>query len=623
VRYAFLILILLPILAWGDITISSLPYTCNQADSTYVLSGNLTCNNGDAITISAANITIEGGGDTIWFNLEDSSGTGVNGGGVWGLYLNDVDGCVVESLTIIEDTANDTLGEWAQGIRVGGNDKFTIRDCNVHVKSPNSMNVYCEGATMLLIDGGNYTNYCRSYNNRKDFYSLSIYLHIQGETYQNTDSAYNYKVTGIRIDTCFHGGISVAGISEVSYCTLTVDSRNTRYSYPSGCDTCNSSNSYAIHQTQGDGSPRVHHNICSTGTEAFGGRGIAFGEIATWATDAGIFRCDSNRIYVHRGLDETDGWGLRGYGLRLRSYRNLDSVYIHDNNIYVETKIDTTGSDSSIAYGGAVGLSFSSHGNHWRVYNNHIVAYADSNTYQDNWGNVVAFLIETSDSAGHRDRLSYDNYYGSNGVVIKMNSAYGGGEWGQGSGWKFLRDTLDRYGTSTYSDADDFDGAITSGWYTFNQDSVIIQDVIFTNDDSVHFDVGQAADRELQRIRSVKFLIEDSSGYASDGADYVVIDSSGNGDTVLSGTTGATGLIQDHVTYFFNVWDGDSHEDTTYNDFIIRAIKDNDTVWDTLHITDTTQIQGDSVTATLTFTNLSASNYINISGSTLKGVTIK
>jgi len=628
----FLAILLLAVSVMADTEITSLPYTCSTPGETYYLTQNLTADY-RAITISAANITLDGDSNTIYFNCADSVGVD-RGSGVWGIFLSDVNGCLIQDLILIEDNVDDTLGEWATGIRIGGNGGFTLQDCDVHCRSDNSIEVYGEGAEMNLIDGGNYTSYVRGYDNRMTFTANCIRLTDQAGAYQNTTQDYNYKITGVTIDSCPHTGIEVHGKSEVSYCNVTVDARNDKYTYPSDADTKSSTNAYALMQSAGTGTVRFHHNTVRSGNNHFGGRGIAFGELAPIATSNGIFECDHNDVNIHRGIGQygTEGWGQAGYGIRTRSEgSSLDSLFIHDNTVYVEVRDSTyaavadSGYDSSYSKSGS-GMVIAVHGTALRIWNNDVKVYVNPNWHGNNSGYHYALQIYYGGGiyAGSDDGMSYDNKYWSNGTAICLGGDNGGVTWGSGDSMTFLRDNICWGAPDTSIFTDHWDQAAAVIWGYSTQPAVndiIFQDVIWTYSDS--FDLSECSESAyIYEYRSLLDTVFDSTGYVSNGANYWVVN--GLDSTVASGTTGADGLIEDSVCYYLHYWTGSEYSDTAYNPFIITATKDNDTIADTLDIYSGTAVEGDSVTATLTFTALSPSpSYNQISGTFFQGLEIR
>jgi len=640
VKY-FLSIFLLAVSVMADTEITSLPCTLSVARETYYLNTDLYCETGasfygsrpTAIIIADSGIILDGQNHTVYFNLSDDSAE-------WGMYPADVPACSVLNLTIEQDTGKGGgCGVWNQCIRVGGTTGgFTLSNCNVHARGNNSSGVWAEGIVGLNIEGGNYTSYVDSFTERTSndvaciravvarAPSFTAYWYVNDSSIE-----YNVRVAHITIDSFPHTGINVEGKYFIDSNTINGDAHNDFYPYPegSGVDKHSSEDAFAIGADWGQGYRHIVGNTITSGSNHRGCRGMYIGhDSSAISHDSSATHCliiADNDVTTHIGWGEESDWDLDGFGIRLRGYTSeyLDNACIYNNNIYVEANGDTT--DLTITEG-AVGFNLSFSGTGLRVYDNNVRVFYDTTGFNstENYLRVYALQLYTGLNAKDTDNIIYDNYLSSNSIGVLLGGDNGACEYfGSGKNTLFLRNTIvvDSPGIAWISNRNDDSGAIATETHGCYAQNIIFQDMLYPYDSLIMLDPSGTDSTELRHRRSVKFLIEDSSGHASNGASYTVINDSG--DTVLSGTTGATGLIQNHLDYYITAYVS-SQVDTAYNPFIITATKDNDTIADTLDIYSGTAVEGDSVTATLTFTALSPSpSYNQISGTFFQGLEIR
>jgi hypothetical protein len=546
------------------ITINSLPYTCNTPWDTLIVGGNLSAGTG-AITFSAGvhDVYLKGRGRTITFNT-----SGANG--VSGIIFNNGSYNVkMESLTVVQSSAT---GSTNTGIMLSGPHDIKILDCNVHVKGPDSKNVLHPSTTPsynVEIRGGNYTSFVNSFSSRCSNGAAVMILDYPDTTRGN----YNYWVHNVVIDSCPHTGILIYGKSWVDSCTIWGNAHNDRYTRPSGNTCWSADNPYLVALDKGMPGARITYNTLRARTGREGARGIMVQNVKATAADPAVLAY--NDIRVSNGPSDYEGARDETRGIRIRDiqegwFRFTQYVYVHHN--YVETVADNQTSTGHIGRG-AMAFQFSAesgntHGN--RFFENTFIAMADTLHYADETGYVYANSPEIFNTQPY-DNISSNNRQVSNGSVLAL------GAWNGGTSvWTSVGDTME-WRWPGYRNGDGFRAMVGVGSNGYNSYDNVIRDPVIlggSEDDVLNFDTSPGVEKELFFQRNLTVNVIGNNGLPVSGATVTVTNQYNR--VVLNATSNSQGQVTGIVNYNYDRWIGNSHSDSVYNNFTIKARKNAD-----------------------------------------------
>lgn len=576
---------------WSDaaypytVTISSLPYTVNQDSTLYVINSDLsTLTNG--IYIDAVSYTkIKGNGHILTF---DAGGNG----GAYGMRLRGSDHVVIENLTIEQaaTTGHDygnTGGPDVIGFILGPNNHTLIKDCNVHVRGHSSIcldgaygdapfDSWAEGVkTDIEIDGGNYTSYVQSFNNR--MHNDAAVMKLDCKPFVQPEQ-YNFYVHNVTVDSACHVGIGAMDVAWFEYNDVTIDAHN---------EMPNTSwaNAHAIAGGNLAAGSRFRYNTVRTGNNHYGGRGMYFDySVGTAAAPIDI---SYNDIRVSSGYT-TENSAARGMRIRwgcfyMRVHHNYIEVYADDDPATQQISDEAHG-----IWFTEVGEEGSALGSFNEIYNNTIkVIWSGSTSTRPT--HVGALFIENyRDPAkpfGNGNR-SYHNRLISNVHPLLLGEINGGCEE-----WTSYQDTIE-WALPHMTDGYSISGAVTVGYYNGPSDDNRIIDPIFVN--ATANDVVQGGNYGSAYVmRSVELAVEGTNDLPVSSATMhiwprqAIADSSNLSAAVCAKTTGANGLVLDTLPYLYRRWSGGSLvAESTYNDYRVRVAKDTDETWARMTLTD-------------------------------------
>ncbi|MDH4157354.1 MAG: hypothetical protein OEW00_08775 [candidate division Zixibacteria bacterium] len=569
-----------PDMAYPDtITITSLPYTCNQGYTVYMLSGNLSSNDGGIRIYDRDYIKIAGRGDTITFDTDHS-------GGVVGIEISGgSDHIVVESLTVNQfRTSSPVLygsygGSDATGIMLGRTEYVKLLHCNVHSTGHSSRGVDGESGGRdkqgIEVYGGNYTNFSNSFNGRMSNEVAAIWM---GETVcKYSPETYHSYIHNVTVDSSAHACILIGGIAIVEHNKVTVDAHNER-------PDVSWANAHAIADA-GFAWPgsRFNHNIIRSGTNHYGGRGMYFNFAA--GTPDNVVEMAYNDIRMTCGYSG-DGENPAARGVRIRW--GCFNLRIHHN--YIELSADddpATQYRSDEAHGiwfGAIGEENSDISSFNEIYNNtvKVMWYGADNTAKRVTPLVVEQIRDPNQPFGNGN-VSYYNRFISNFRVIQM------GEVNEGCDeWLSYRDTIE-YVSPHYRGGYGFLGAVGVGaaGYTCTDNRLV--DPVFINtgtDSDALTNRSGGGTKSINVRRTLAAAVEGNNGLPVTGASVCiwprqsVADSSRIDRAVVNKLTGTGGLVIDTLSYIFKQWIGPSlTSDSVYNDYRICVSKNADTNW--------------------------------------------
>ncbi len=565
--------VILSSMAYGaQRTISSLPYAISSSSDTLVLSNNLsTTGSGIIIPAGIHDIYIRGRGDTVTFN------TG-GGNSVYGIDMGDGSAnrpynIKIDSLTIIQHSA---AGSYCDGIRVRGVHDVQIYDCNVHVKGFDCIGIEHTSTVFrtynLEIRGGNWTSFVNAFSNRCQNSAAVMKLGYGSVG----EGDYNYWVHNVVIDSCPHTGILVYDKSYVDSCVLWGNAHNDNYTRPSGGVCWSADNPYMIGLGFAQPGSRATYNTirCRDGYE--GGRGIILSACDGTAADPIVIAY--NDVRVSNGPSDDDGQRPATRGIRLREgepgqMAYLKHVRVHDN--YVEVKADTLSSTTHIGSEAAAfqSMNFYDETTDVQVYNNTFVAIGDTTGgFGDGWGGVYASASD-GDSRGS-DLISYNNHYVSNGTVIGLSAI--GPNGGVGN-WSFVSDTLE-WLEPKFANGYDWKGVVGIGYAGTVAINNIIRDVVYVGYDggldSNAMNFSGVGTKDALHQKTLIVYIYGNNDLPVPGASVWAVNN--YGDSVLAGTSNSQGFVAGVVNYDYDRWVGTTHYDSVYNDFTLKAKKDND-----------------------------------------------
>lgn len=586
-----LFLLLLAGSAWGaQVSLSggTTRYVASSND-TVTISGTIVSYTGQWFrTASVSNVFIDGQGDTVIFNTEDTSGTN-DDNAFPGWSMSTVSNIVCSGLTIIQ---NSNGGTWNSGVEMYTAKHIRFVDCNMHMKGNNSKGTRMpsggSGNFMIEIDGGNWTSFVNGFTNRCQNDASIIEFRCQGECADSSllENYYSLWVHNIVVDSCPHVAINTPGRAIIDSNYFRINAHNDVYSYPSGEVCWSADNAYAIRLSRLLQGSHIFDNDIGVVSSYEGGRGILIEAATGTSTDPILVY--NNIIDVSQGPSDYIGGGGTAYGFRGRQdmddWTPSEHVHIYNNDITVRADDDVATTHIGTS---AMGLFFSdadegnnsSFGDSCLIYNNTVTVYGDSTNMTDGEGEVIAFGTEILGSGrGHK---SYNNRFRSNHTVTQFGEFNGGGD-----GWISLADTIEWYGSDhpyhNYNQTGDTAiMALGNTGGTENCTANVIIDPIFipsnVTEDEIR-NVRSGGDKDITLKATITMTVIGNDDLPIQNALCSLW--TGNDTTlVMSGVADENGEVSDTITYFFKSWSGTTPNHTDYNGpggFVFKAIYSGD-----------------------------------------------
>ncbi len=549
--------------------ITSLPFTITTGhnNDTLYMSGNLSAA-GNAITIDAGvtGFYLRGKGDTITFNTDE-------GNGAYGIEFNSNTYFKIDSLTIIQYSAQGTN---CVGMRiVGGTHDAQIYDCNVHVKGKDCNNIYHTSSTRSYnfeIFSGNWTSFSDSFTNRCQNSGAAIiggYASITGQ------GDYGYWIHKVTIDSCPAVGIYADEKSLIDSNTVYVNAHTDVYDYPSGQTCWSADNSWGIVLASAMPGARVMGNYVRVRSNHEGGRGITLGD--PQGSESEPIDVSYNDVLVTQGRSDYEGATPFTHGIEIEpddANAGINWLNIHHNRI--ETYVDTLASTThvpAIGYALSIVLDIINGNNHdINIYNNTVIANGDTrgNNFASGVGRAAAFNLISDDTVN--SILSYNNRYVSNSVCWSFGRAAA-----QSNYTISIGDTLE-WNNPHYGD---YLGTNESGPIVFTEGQNSLDhyfiDAVYTGDNNhpdSTADTYAGGTKIVFHQKTLRVYVYGNNDFPVPGASVWAVNN--YGDSVLVGTSNSQGFVAGIVTYDYDRWDGAAYYDSLYNDFTLKAKKDND-----------------------------------------------
>jgi hypothetical protein len=344
---------------------SDLPYIVGTGDSvTFTGTRAVTNTGGLYVRDGATNVLINLGTDTLVFGANNSDnnygirvarslgatqnvvikggwvihGGNDNSNGNACVELAGCNGVLIDSVSTI---INGTNGKCITSVPLEGR---AINATNGSTTSWRSTNRNIE------IRGGTHKSYVTGYTSRCSYDGAVI--HLAAKDVGIAGSEYNYKVHGLKVENAPCQGIVVYGVAEIYGCSVTVDSRNFMYTYPSANFCYSAANAYGILARLVDAGSKFYDNVLLAGDTYYGADG-GFEVEGCLGTSSKPIEFYNNYINTHRGWDVHYGFNVQSKGFKMRradEYNYTNSEYysanrhikIYNNEIYLYSHTDTT-----------------------------------------------------------------------------------------------------------------------------------------------------------------------------------------------------------------------------------------------------------------------------------------
>lgn len=599
---------------------------------TVTISGTSVSYTGSVMELSSdTGIFIDGQGDTIIWNTEDSSGTDKESNAFWLMKSRWSRDIVCSAVVFIDN------GGGSYNWMFWGHDTRWIHfiDCKFLVKGRNSGIITWPSLTNNNCWGWRFER-CEFESEVDSFTSRCANDASIGALrceYDCPDSSVLEGYYTIWYDSCTvtkwpHSAISLIGRSLVDTCNVWGQAHNDEYTSPSGNMCYSADNAYLI----GGAALLPGTRIVGCSLRVYsadpqeGAQGIILEGPQGSATDRIVVK--GNYIDVSQGPSDYEG-GAAGWGFRIRHNSTTDQPprYVDVCSNYVKITVDTLSSTAHIGEQGAA-LYFTdgandyaadSTGDSCRFYNNTFVCIADSAS-DNSGGEMDANAIRLEMRPASQGNRWYDNRIVSNGVGVQL-----GGTNGRATGFHSERDTFEllthQYVTNGVPDTavSLYLGVGTSTWEWL--DNTVIDPYWIGGDEDVAVTAWEDNNTPAEVFFDVHAVItvQDSNGSVVENASVFMVDAYSDTTT---GTSNASGLCSLLVSYDYKDWSSGG-SDSTYNNYSIKAAYDGDTAT----TTQTVDWAAKSWTLTLADTDIGASEPAattrKISGATITGGTVR
>jgi len=540
-----------------------LPYAASSNDSIQIDGDHITAS-GTAITASSVNnVYFDFGTDTLEF------GSG-GGNSAYGIDFQNAHDCIVSGGTIMRAvgySADDGTSNHAIYMH-GTCYNMTFNDADLITDGHDGHCVLGYGPHyMVHFNGGTWRSDSRSFSDRHTYTGAVAWLGTPGSS-----GDYDYWVEHVTVENgpC-QGIISISALIIIDSCTITVDHTNIG---PSGSNA----NQYAILLTGAHPGTQIINNHIISGSNRGGSRGILI-ENSNGSSDSHIL-VRNNTLDAHNGPDaESSGGSLRSIRLRSIDGGTVSYVDIFSNLIY--TTADTNDATTHIGQE-ALGLDikmYSSTGSaahHIRVDSNTVYSRSLS---QGTWSKAAAVYaygsVDTSGCSFSHNEL----YFCDHGLhLADEGNGIASRDFLYDSNTVTIMDTT----VATGNDSLVLDSDLETwhiGVYSGDQIPTATGNVALDNEyfngalpTDINFNPGAPGAGDLTLKRTLNLYVKDTSSLPIEGASVWAINN--YGDTVLSGTSSAAGLVSGAVTWYYDHSTGT--DSTAFNDFTLKALKGSD-----------------------------------------------
>lgn len=607
-KYLFaLLLLVLPGWAYGAgpteavdtsiLTSDSLPLTVATSNRIYLTSGNISsATDGIIFGNSSNNVSLHLGDDTLFFG----TGNGNNNRGLKWLGNGYPGG---RDITIkggaIVHGATDTTASGNVCFLFAGGCEILLDSVDAMVLGFDAHVVQGAGSAWKTWDvaarGGHWTSNVTAYISRCQ-QGGAVVINEQGNLAVDFDTivgfSYHYDFDGVTIDTAPNAGVYFSGKLRLYGLDILTDARNDNYTYPSGGVCWGSTNSACIAVNRVEPGSIIRKNTLRAGVKWFGADEGVLLETCL-GTVADPIYVDSNIIQdIHRGQDAYYG-DLNVKGIKSR-YHNKN-VFIEHNDITAWVG-DSSGNTSYGPKG--VILEIVSHQNQgcdWGSGNG-----ADTNVFwQNNTGviNATDSIIDSRNSAAHPGnmvtavRLALMNeggysFYGSGNRIRRNNwtsphvlyKVAGYDAAGNCDSAFIIEDTV-QWSTPEYANIAKYVFDVGYDGQAFGNMALDVKYAGKTGDSltagtaiNMRSD-GAAGERDIALDRTLNITVNGNNSLPVSGASYWIVN--GYGDTILTGTTGANGLISG-VVRIWHEFRNATDSTTGYNDFTFKTLMGTD-----------------------------------------------
>jgi hypothetical protein len=561
---------LLPVGAWSQTVISSLPYTVSTSSTNYVINNTLHATSG-AITIAGGvhDVTIyqsDPVNDTIYWG--ESGADGMHGFSVG----NNAYNITIYDLNFVLNAPADSL-VWSNtgfipvAFAMGsGLHDVTFRDSYVRIAGRGSQMWTSPGNYHMNLRNIKWDNQSTSFP-RRDYLAEYSMVSISGmDSRSYSGFSYHYHIDRCStlaanwVNYYFAGQNAVVWIDS---CYLFLDALN---EVPDEGIIGSASQAYAIitgntsSSTAIGSNIKITNNTFRTGTDHAGGEAIGSGITGGDTTESAGVWIYNNDIQVHKGYD---GETSNMFGVGFRQYAN--NCVVRKNKIYVWG--DTDNSDS--AYGDFA-VAF-------RIYASTPVAPAkiiiDSNDIRSTFRDLTA----TGDNSTGAYAIMSGAGGSAAGIQFRYNHVAGGtapyliGEPANGNdndNGYFLGDTLEILDSGTVNQYSIRNCVSTSSNNRFvscqfdETSGATPQNISFSGSG----DVGVS--------NNFRVHVQTATGMPRAGATVRIINGYGQ-MVVAAATTNSSGNVDTALTYHH---ESDTYDSTGFNPFTIRAIYGADSV---------------------------------------------
>ncbi len=542
------------------ITSGDLPYTITGSDTAYLIDGDITTA-GNGITISSAHdVLIDGQGDSLYFGTTDGNsqyGLKITGG------LNAYN-IRIRNLSITHAPTNST-SDSCKALVIDGGKWVSFDTVNFHAVGHSTADSANEGNAIkntnysfyeIEFNGGRWSNSNVGYYNRMHLDGMVANIGEIGSWFDVSDTAYHFRITGVHVEGT--GGIATKHRSMIYACSITVDSRNERWSYPADESWQGCANQAGIGLQEGWPGAMVRKNYIRAGTEYKGlDEGIII-QFAEGTTESGVY-VDSNDVEVHFGFDPYYGWGLYSKAYKQR-YGNSYAIVEHNRFVVI------VGNTADSNYGrNGVAIMVSNGDNDGGPDSNCIIQnnYCQTIVNGSDWGYIRTILLGAGQNmtAGSYRMDSAGFVWRHNRIVTNSWAYELGGNDGTANGVSIWSDTVEF--DTTISGADRI-AVVIPNTYGGDQLNNYARDLYFSDGaPPTMLDIWSGDyEREGWLERTCSLLVTNESMEPLEGATVEAINA--YGDTVATDTTGADGWGHMVLRYLYKA---DDTPDSTYNDF--------------------------------------------------------
>lgn len=453
-------------------------------------------------------------------------------------------------------------------------------------------NVWARNSVGLRITGSRLYNHVYGWASRSQFHASNVKYHDPSiADYQSGN--YTVRIEDSYLESQAHCGVVMLGQAQNgddlvdSYitlqmvgCSLVVDQRNTftQWQYVNG---------YAamIHSIGGDSS-YLTDNVFLAGSNYNGGRGMEMREWNTvddtssfYPAHTGVIEVSGNYFDMHQGVgSEFTRTSWQSCALKIR--RGNHYSWVHDN-VFINT-IDTTTTENS-------GYSVMGHAVMWQfemnqgeasrqpyhiIFENNICSLKVVTPTQTYYGSAIQ--VNSSDGFTEYDtttKIRNNYFYSEGGIGLSITH-----NWDGASQYVFIEnDTFEVTNSKGV-----FYGTVNQG-HAFTSDSNLIRDCVYlgsggptsySHRTALGGPTGDCDGRQWDWTsqRTLNLYAYGNNSLPVSGASCTVVDN--YGDTVITGTTDASGLVTGIVDYFYH--SRCSTDLAAYSPMTIKMIKGSD-----------------------------------------------